>query len=213
MAKEEDFAAMFAEYEAANKGKRRAPPVQPGDRVRGKVTSVGRDTVFIELDDGRGEGMIDGAELRDADGQVTIKTGDSDRGDGDRGRRARRADGATAPAGAGFGRAGSRRAGARVRAGPAGRGDDLRGQQGRRRRHGRRRTWVLSDLAARYAPHGRCVGDGRPEADVPHHQVRGGPPRAESGPVAACAARRGRRAPARSRRAPSCRSARCCPAW
>jgi small subunit ribosomal protein S1 len=77
MAKEEDFAAMFAESEAANKGKRRAPPVQPGDRVRGKVTSVGRDTVFIELDDGRGEGMIDGAELRDADGQVTIKTGDS----------------------------------------------------------------------------------------------------------------------------------------
>jgi len=68
---------MFAEYEAANKGKRRAPPVQPGDRVRGKVTSVGRDTVFVELDDGRGEGMIDGAELRDGDGQVTIKVGDA----------------------------------------------------------------------------------------------------------------------------------------
>ena len=77
MAKEEDFAAMFAEYEEANKGKRRVPPVQPGDRVRGKVTSVGRDTVFVELDDGRGEAMIDGAELRDADGQVTIKTGDT----------------------------------------------------------------------------------------------------------------------------------------
>jgi len=77
MANEEDFATMFAEYEAANKGKRRVPPVQPGDRVRGKVTSVGRDTVFIELDDGRGEGMIDGAELRDADGQVTIKVGDT----------------------------------------------------------------------------------------------------------------------------------------
>lgn len=77
MAKEEDFAAMFAEYEAANKGKRRVPPVQPGDRVRGKVTSVGRDTVFVELDDGRGEGMIDGAELRDADGLVTIKVGDA----------------------------------------------------------------------------------------------------------------------------------------
>ncbi len=77
MAKEEDFAAMFAEYEQANKGKRRVPPVQPGDRVRGKVTSVGRDTVFVELDDGRGDGMIDGAELRDADGQVTIKVGDA----------------------------------------------------------------------------------------------------------------------------------------
>jgi small subunit ribosomal protein S1 len=77
MAKEEDFAAMFAEYEAANKGKRRAAPPQPGDRVRGTVTSVGRDTVFVELEDGRGEGMIDGAELRDADGMVTVKSGDS----------------------------------------------------------------------------------------------------------------------------------------
>jgi len=76
MAKEEDFAAMFAEYEAANKGKRRTPPPQPGDRVRGTVTSVGRDTVFVELEDGRGEAMIDGAELRDADGMVTIKVGD-----------------------------------------------------------------------------------------------------------------------------------------
>jgi small subunit ribosomal protein S1 len=76
MAKEEDFAAMFAEYEAANKGKRRTPPPQPGDRVRGTVTSVGRDTVFVELEDGRGEAMIDGAELRDPDGMVTVKTGD-----------------------------------------------------------------------------------------------------------------------------------------
>jgi small subunit ribosomal protein S1 len=76
MAKEEDFAAMFAEYEAANKGKRRVPPPQPGDRVRGTVTSVGRDTVFVELEDGRGEGMIDGAELRDPDGMVTVKSGD-----------------------------------------------------------------------------------------------------------------------------------------
>jgi small subunit ribosomal protein S1 len=76
MAKEEDFAAMFAEYEAANKGKRRVPPPQPGDRVRGTVTSVGRDTVFVELEDGRGEAMIDGAELRDPDGMVTVKTGD-----------------------------------------------------------------------------------------------------------------------------------------
>ena len=76
MAKEEDFAEMFAEYEAANKGKRRVPPPQPGDRVRGTVTTVGRDTVFVELEDGRGEGMIDGAELRDPDGMVTVKSGD-----------------------------------------------------------------------------------------------------------------------------------------
>ncbi len=77
MEKEEDFAKMFAEYEQANKGKRQQPAVQPGDRVRGKVTSVGRDTVFVELDGGRGDGMLDGAELRDESGQVTIAVGDS----------------------------------------------------------------------------------------------------------------------------------------
>ena len=75
--KEEDFAAMFAESEKANKGKRRPAPVQAGDRVRGRVTSVGRDTVFVELDDGRGEGMLDLVELRDTEGQLTIATGDA----------------------------------------------------------------------------------------------------------------------------------------
>ncbi|HET6147757.1 MAG TPA: S1 RNA-binding domain-containing protein, partial [Polyangia bacterium] len=74
--KEEDFAAMFAESEKANKGKRRLPPVQAGDRVRGRVSSVGRDTVFVELDDGRGEGMLELGELRDADGQLAIAAGD-----------------------------------------------------------------------------------------------------------------------------------------
>ena len=74
--KEEDFAAMFAESEKADKGKRRVAPVQAGDRVRGRVTSVGRDTVFVELDDGRGEGMLELGELRDADGQLSIAAGD-----------------------------------------------------------------------------------------------------------------------------------------
>ena len=67
---------MFAEYEQANKGKRRVAPVQPGDRVRGRVSSVGRDTVFVELDGGQGEGMLEVVELRDADGQLTVAAGD-----------------------------------------------------------------------------------------------------------------------------------------
>src|SRR5262245_53631689 len=76
MKDEEDFAAMFAEYEKANKGKPRVQPAQPGDRVRGRVVSVGRDTVFVELEGGRGDGMLDLGELRDADGQLSIKAGD-----------------------------------------------------------------------------------------------------------------------------------------
>jgi small subunit ribosomal protein S1 len=77
MEKDEDFAAMFAEYEQANKGKRRTPDAKPGDRVRGKVTSIGRDTVFVELEGGLGDGMLAGADLRDGDGGLTVAVGDT----------------------------------------------------------------------------------------------------------------------------------------
>ena len=77
MEKEEDFAAMFAEYEQANKGKRRVPTPQPGDRVRGKVTAIGSGTVFVELDGGQGEGMLDVVDVRDGDGKLTVAVGDS----------------------------------------------------------------------------------------------------------------------------------------
>ena len=77
MEKDEDFAAMFAEYEQANKGKRRVPTPQAGDRVRGKVTSIGSGTVFVELDGKQGEGMLDVVDVRDADGKLTVAVGDS----------------------------------------------------------------------------------------------------------------------------------------
>jgi small subunit ribosomal protein S1 len=75
--KEEDFAAMFAESEKANAGqRRRRRQVEAGDRLRGRIASIGRDTVFVELEDGLGDGMLDLAELRDGDGKLTIAIGD-----------------------------------------------------------------------------------------------------------------------------------------
>ena len=47
---EEDFAALLAEYEGPDDGrskKRRKEP-QPGDEVRGKIISIGRDSAFVE---------------------------------------------------------------------------------------------------------------------------------------------------------------------
>jgi len=74
-APEEDFAAMFA---ASEKQAGRARPVQRavGDRVRGKVVSIGQEVTVLELEGG-GEGTLETLELRDAAGGLTAKEGDT----------------------------------------------------------------------------------------------------------------------------------------
>jgi len=72
---EEDFASMFA---ASEKKAGRARPVQRaiGDRVRGKVVSIGQEVTVLELEGG-GEGTLETLELRDAAGGLTAKEGDT----------------------------------------------------------------------------------------------------------------------------------------
>ena len=65
---------MFAASERANAGTPKRAKVHPGDRVRGKIISLG-ETVFLELEGGQ-EGMLDMVELRDAKGQLQVKVGD-----------------------------------------------------------------------------------------------------------------------------------------
>jgi small subunit ribosomal protein S1 len=69
---EEDFAALLAEYDDPKK-KRREP--KPGDEVKGRVISIGRDAVFVDLG-AKSDGMLELAELRDDEGKVTVKVGD-----------------------------------------------------------------------------------------------------------------------------------------
>src|SRR5262245_43342265 len=70
---DDDFAKMFAESErAAPKGGKR-PRV--GDVVSGKVISIGKDTVFVDLG-GKAEGSLDRAQVSDAEGTLQIKLGD-----------------------------------------------------------------------------------------------------------------------------------------
>jgi small subunit ribosomal protein S1 len=71
---EEDFAAMFAAQEQ-NAPRGRRPKVAVGDRVRGKIASIGHEVTVLELDGG-GEGTLETLELRDADGQLTVAVGD-----------------------------------------------------------------------------------------------------------------------------------------
>jgi small subunit ribosomal protein S1 len=74
---QEDFAALFAAAERSNAGAPRRSKLRPGDRVRGKIISLGGETVFVELENGQGEGMLDLVELRDTKGQLLAKVGDT----------------------------------------------------------------------------------------------------------------------------------------
>jgi small subunit ribosomal protein S1 len=47
-----------------------------GDKVAGKIIQLGHDVAFLELGSGTAEGMIDVAELKDADGNVAAREGD-----------------------------------------------------------------------------------------------------------------------------------------
>lgn len=72
----EDFAALFAEAEAGRpKGKAARRP-QPGDVVRGVVTSIGKDAVFVDLG-GKAEGVLDREQVVDPDGQLRVQLGDT----------------------------------------------------------------------------------------------------------------------------------------
>src|SRR4030095_7279609 len=79
----EDFGKLLAEFEqqtgtAPKRAKdkhvqRRDPKV--GDLVRARVVSIGHDAAFVDLG-AKAEGMLDLADLRDADGRPKVKVGD-----------------------------------------------------------------------------------------------------------------------------------------
>ena len=63
---------MLSEYDAPKQARR--PRV--GDEVTAKVVVVGRDAVFVDLGT-KTEGVIEHDQLLDADGELTVKVGDS----------------------------------------------------------------------------------------------------------------------------------------
>jgi small subunit ribosomal protein S1 len=72
---DDDFASMFAELERdAPKGKAARRP-QPGDLVRGTVTSIGKDAVFVDVG-GKAEGVLDREQVAADDGSIRVKIGD-----------------------------------------------------------------------------------------------------------------------------------------
>jgi small subunit ribosomal protein S1 len=67
---EENFAEMF---EAFSSGKREGLTI--GDKVKGKVISIGRESVFLDTGT-KVDGVVDRAELLDKNNEITCKVGD-----------------------------------------------------------------------------------------------------------------------------------------
>ncbi|HUJ60487.1 MAG TPA: S1 RNA-binding domain-containing protein [Kofleriaceae bacterium] len=73
MTDDEDFAAMFAESERDKPRAARRPRV--GDLIRGKVITIGKDAVFVDVG-GKAEGQLDRAQVSDPEGKLLVKLGD-----------------------------------------------------------------------------------------------------------------------------------------
>jgi len=69
---EGSFADMLASSGSAATRRR----FQVGEKVAGKIIQLGHDVAFLELGSGVAEAMIEVAELKDADGNVTAREGD-----------------------------------------------------------------------------------------------------------------------------------------
>lgn len=69
----EDFAAMLAADDARRESTK--PDPKPGDRVTGKVVQLGDDDAFVDFG-GRSELPISTADLKNADGELTVAVGD-----------------------------------------------------------------------------------------------------------------------------------------
>jgi small subunit ribosomal protein S1 len=70
----ENFASLFAESVKGEKRHRRVRHAV-GDRVEGRLSSLGQTVAVIDLPDGV-EGTLDVIELRDEAGQITVRVGD-----------------------------------------------------------------------------------------------------------------------------------------
>ncbi len=72
----DDFEALLAQYEQEHAGATEPASIGVGDRVQGKVVSIGEAQVFVDLG-GKSEGIMEIAALTDADGNLTAGVGDT----------------------------------------------------------------------------------------------------------------------------------------
>jgi small subunit ribosomal protein S1 len=73
--KDDTFAALF-ERQAPPPTRRPRRDLRIGDKIEAVVVRVGKDSVFVELDD-KQQAFIDATELRSAEGEIDVKEGDT----------------------------------------------------------------------------------------------------------------------------------------
>ena len=71
----QDFAAMLAEFDQVSGPPQKRRDLRAGEDVRGRVVSIGRDVAFLDIG-GKSEGVLELADLRDADGNLGFDVGD-----------------------------------------------------------------------------------------------------------------------------------------
>ncbi|MEO6772707.1 MAG: 30S ribosomal protein S1 [Kofleriaceae bacterium] len=74
MADDDDFAAMFAASEKDQPRAAKRPRV--GDMVKGKIVSVSKEAVFVDLG-GKAEGQLERSQVTDHEGKLLVKLGDT----------------------------------------------------------------------------------------------------------------------------------------
>jgi small subunit ribosomal protein S1 len=75
MADDDDFAAQLSAFEQEQPGAARAEPAV-GDKVRGKVVSIGTEYVLVDLGV-KAEAAMEVTDLHDAEGNLTVALGDT----------------------------------------------------------------------------------------------------------------------------------------
>lgn len=71
----QDFGSILAEYEHNQPESEAKTPPKVGDKVKGKILSIGPEAAFVDLG-GKAEGSLELAQVSDAEGNVTVAVGD-----------------------------------------------------------------------------------------------------------------------------------------
>ena len=73
-----DFATILAEFEQSKPAEPTAAagPPKVGDKVSGQIVSIGPEAAFVDLG-GKAEGVIERAQISDAEGNLTVAVGDT----------------------------------------------------------------------------------------------------------------------------------------
>lgn len=69
-----DFASILADFESGQT--RSGTDPEPGQKVQGKILSIGEETAFVDLG-AKSDGVVALAELTDDDGELTVEVGDT----------------------------------------------------------------------------------------------------------------------------------------